>query len=248
MYLTIAPWKIILFLVSVMALSGENFVDFFNLFISGWGVHTISIVETLPIFSDTLPNLTSIITSNGQLTEVTSTHLSIFYVFLTHMLASYICYVFSKFACKIQIQSFSFAFPVNLTVPVSVSVLLILCGLRESDVCYFHSVLPDYLFFKSPPIYNLLDYLTNEYAWIWILWLISQSWITQHIWTPKCDKNASTDILFVSPLYNSLIIDQSLTMNRRRDDKEEHFKINVSPQFFYFFFNGTRVYEMFVTH
>lgn len=228
MYLTIAPWKILLFLLSVMALSGENFNDFFSQFVTGWGVHPVNIIETLPIFSDTLPNLTSIITSTGQITTIYSTHLSIFYVFLTHLLASYICYVFSKFACKIQIQSFSFAFPVNLTVPVAVSVLLILCGLRESDVCYFHHILPDYLFFTSPPIYNLLDYLTNEYAWIWILWLISQSWITQHIWTPKCDKNASTDILFVSPLYNSLVIDQSLTLNRRREDREEHFKINVS--------------------
>lgn len=45
MYLTIAPWKIILFLVSVMAMSGENFMDFFDKFITGWGVHPVNIIE-----------------------------------------------------------------------------------------------------------------------------------------------------------------------------------------------------------
>lgn len=38
-----------------------------------------------------------------------------------------------------------------------------------------------------------------------------------HIWTPKCERLASTERLFVTPMYNSLLIDQSLAFNRRRD-------------------------------
>lgn len=63
---------------------------------------------------------------------------------------------------------------------------------------------------------NMLHWF--QYAWIWLLWLLSQTWITLHIWTPKCERLASTEKLFVSPMYNSLIIDQSLALNRRRDD------------------------------
>lgn len=63
--------------------------------------------------------------------------------------------------------------------------------------------------------------LSYQYAWIWLLWLLSQTWITLHIWTPKCERLASTEKLFVSPMYNCLLIDQSLALNRRRDDDPE---------------------------
>jgi chitin synthase len=41
-------------------------------------------------------------------------------------------------------------------------------------------------------------------------------------------RNASTEKLFIMPMYDSLIIDQSLAMNRRRDEYEElgNFEVN----------------------
>jgi chitin synthase len=51
------------------------------------------------------------------------------------------------------------------------------------------------------------------------LWLLSQTWITLHIWTPKCERLASTEKLFCSLMYDSLLIDQSMGMNRRREDE-----------------------------
>ncbi len=57
-----------------------------------------------------------------------------------------------------------------------------------------------------------------QYGWIWLLWLLSQTWIALHIWTPKCERLASTERLFVTPMYNALLIDQSLALNRKRED------------------------------
>lgn len=41
-------------------------------------------------------------------------------------------------------------------------------------------------------------------------------------------RNASTEKLFILPIYDGLIIDQSLAMNRRRDEYEEFVDIEVS--------------------
>lgn len=60
-----------------------------------------------------------------------------------------------------------------------------------------------------------------QHAWIWLLWLLSQTWISLHIWTPKAERLATTEKLFVTPMYNGLLIDQSLALNRRRDDQAD---------------------------
>jgi len=52
------------------------------------------------------------------------------------------------------------------------------------------------------------------------LWLLSQTWITYHIWTPKGIRLARTEVLFVASHYNSIVLDQSLAMNRRRNEND----------------------------
>lgn len=71
-----------------------------------------------------------------------------------------------KFACKIMIQGFSYAFPVNLTIPVTLSLLISACGLRHEDPCFFHNSIPDYLFFESPPVYFLNDFISRQVIYI----------------------------------------------------------------------------------
>lgn len=61
-----------------------------------------------------------------------------------------------------MIQGFSYAFPVNLTVPVTMSVLIVACGLRHDDPCFFHNSVPDYLFFDSPDVNFLNNFITKE--------------------------------------------------------------------------------------
>jgi chitin synthase len=138
-----------------------------------------------------------------------------------HVLSSYLCYIFGKFACKIQIQTFSFSLPINLAVPLTVSSLILLCGLRHADPCAFHDTLPDHVFFRSPPGDFLFGYVFRQFVWLWVAWMFAQSWITRHLWRPKGMRNASTEKLFILPMYDSLVVDQSMAMNRRRDEYEE---------------------------
>lgn len=68
---------------------------------------------------------------------------------------------------------------------------------------------------------------------MWLLWLLSQTWVTLHIWTPKCERLATTEKLFVRPMYDSLLIDQSLGLNRRCDDEKD-----VKTEVFFNNFDG----------
>ncbi|XP_038118969.1 chitin synthase chs-2 [Culex quinquefasciatus] len=222
-YLFMAPYKIVFFLSAAIFVSGQSVTNFFAMFATGWGNHTIVVREMEAILSEKFPDLTSI-TSDLEVLHIFPTPNAVLWVALVHVLCSHLCYIFSKFSCKIHIQSFSMAFPINLTVPVTVTLLLVFCGLREADVCVFNGFLPDYLFFRMPPIYYLFDYVVNEFSWLWLLWLLSQTWITRHLWMPKSDRNASTEKLFVTPMYNCLLVDQSVAMNRRREDQEDFVK------------------------
>lgn len=221
-YMIVSTLKIACFMFMSILFTKIDFLDFFQKFNDGWGNHTIMVYESDSLLTDfdNFKSLSAVSVGTEEWPRYSSS-MAVFWILFTHAAASYVCYIFSKFACKIQIQTVSFAFPVNLTVPTAISVLLILCGFRATDTCAFHGFFPDYLFFNPPPVYNLGDYLLNEFAWFAIFWILSQTWITKHIWFPKSDKNAFTDHLFVTPLYNSLLIDQSVALNRRRIDQTE---------------------------
>lgn len=156
------------------------------------------------------------------------------------MLSAYFSYIFGKFACKIVIQTFSYAIPVCLTVPALVAGLVSMSELRNTDPCYYHGIIPDYLFFNSPALYSFSEYITQQHAWVWILWLISQVWVTWHIWTPQSERLVPTEKLYVTPMYNGLLIDQSLAMNRKQDDVPPVSKKNINkPKFvtnYYFYY------------
>ncbi|XP_044753771.1 chitin synthase chs-2-like isoform X2 [Coccinella septempunctata] len=139
-------------------------------------------------------------------------------ILIINFLSSYICYAFTKFACKVSIQEFSFAFAINQTVPVLISILIVMTGKYLEDECSHTDLFPAYLFFNPPPFYVLKDFLKQQYAWIWLIWLFSQVWVTMHIWNPKCEKLSKTEKLFMKPMYDAFLIDQSVCMNRRRND------------------------------
>lgn len=215
-------WKIILFfcsLVIILWFQGDYPMNLFNLFGDAFGPHKIIVEEVSVGLSASLPDV--IQTQIGDTVEMDADYYTVVYVLLIQIGAAYLCYIFAKFACKILIQGFSYAFPVNLTIPVSISLLIAVCGIRNGDPCFFHGTIPDYLFFESPLVFRLSDLAAREMAWAWLLWLLSQTWITLHIWTPKCERLATTEKLFVSPMYSGLLIDQSLALNRRRDDQAD---------------------------
>ncbi|XP_047000975.1 chitin synthase chs-2 isoform X1 [Schistocerca americana] len=223
-YVFISLWKMIAFFCSVvfiLFLQEENVDGFFSLVPNAFGAHKILVTEIKAVtIPDSLPDLHDAV-STGETVDIDAWNNTAFYVLLIHILGAYLCYIFGKFACKILIQGFSYAFPVNLTVPVCISLLIAACGVRIGDPCFFHNVIPDYLFFESPPVFSLWYSIYSQHAWIWLLWLLSQTWITIHIWTPKAERLATTEKLFVTPMYNSHLIDQSLGLNRRRDDQAD---------------------------
>ncbi|XP_068620828.1 chitin synthase chs-2 isoform X2 [Battus philenor] len=223
-YRFMSIWKILLFLLCILFciwLDGDEPAMFFQLFNSGFGPHNIVVEEIqIQLGGTVIPDLVNA-TLTGDSVEVSAVYKSAFYVMLIQMFAAYFCYIFGKFACKILIQGFSYAFPINLVIPLVVNFLIAACGLRNGDNCFFHGTVPDYLFFESPPVFSLSDFITRQMAWVWLLWLLSQTWITIHIWTPKAERLASTEKLFVLPMYNGLLIDQSMALNRKRDDHKD---------------------------
>ncbi|XP_018343297.1 PREDICTED: uncharacterized protein LOC108749229 isoform X1 [Trachymyrmex septentrionalis] len=222
-YMLVSVWKIMAFFISsilILHIKGDNVGHLFSMLSSAFGDHKITVTSIKSINSGSLPDLSEILT--GDITEVVNADFNTpIYVLLLQIAGAYFAYVFGKFACKILIQGFSYAFPVNLTIPVSISLLIAACGLRNNDPCFFHGTVPDYLFYESPLPNFLNDFVSKQYAWVWLLWLLSQTWITLHIWTPKCERLAATEKLFVVPMYDSLLIDQSMGLNRRRDDQPE---------------------------
>lgn len=226
-YTFISIWKMICFFCSVLLIiliRGDDLIrdfgDFFKLLPDAFGVHDIPVEELQVKQGITLTDIGEAV-PNDATDPVRAWENTAVYVLLIQILSAYLCYIFGKFACKILIQGFSYAFPVNLTIPVSISLLIAACGLRNGDPCVFHGTIPDYLFFQAPPAYFLSIFIKEQYAWVWLLWLLSQTWITLHIWTPKAERLATTEKLFVTPMYNALLIDQSLGLNRRRDDEAD---------------------------
>lgn len=169
--------------------------------------------------------------------EIDSQPNVVIYAILIQIISAWLCYVFGKFACRICIQRFSFAFPLILTIPVTLSMLIAACGIHFEDRCNSNQWLPTYLFwtchkipFMQPSLSSattggsdatIVSSFINIHAFMWLVWLISQAWITVHIWMPRCERLATTDKLFVNPMYCGVIIDQSLALSRRRDEESE---------------------------
>nr|WPA93971.1 chitin synthase 1 [Cacopsylla chinensis] len=223
-YAFVSFLKIVVFFCSglvFMTARGESCTEFFSKFHEAFSQHKIRIYEVKSsAFGTSIPDL-AVPNLTGDFRDIDSDDTFVLTVLLFQIFAAYICYIFGKYACKIMIQGFSYAFPVNLTIPVTISILISMCGLRNEDPCFFQNSIPNYLFFVSPSIYFLDDFILKQHAWVWLLWLLSQTWITLHLWTPKCERLATTEKLFVRPMYDSLLIDQSMSLNRRCDDEKD---------------------------
>ena len=220
-YFFISVWKIALFFSSMLLflhLTGHPIGPLFSDFTASFQSHNINVTRVIQrqVLTDNFPG--------GKLEEyipILSSGSTPLYFLLVQIFSAYFAYIFGKFACKICIQGFSFSFPVNLTIPVVVSILIAFCGVRNSDACFLNSYIPEYLYWKCSTGDFLNDFIAEDHGWIWLLWLLSQTWVTLHIWSPQCERLASTEKLFVTPMYVSLLIDQSLCLNRRRDDEGE---------------------------
>ena len=117
----------------------------FDLFKSSFDSHPLSVTERMDVVlegqsSDAYEELYT-----GQIFTAQNSPL---WVLLVQIGASYIAYIFAKFASKVQIQGFSFSFPLSAVVPICATLLLSGCGARAKDRCAFHHFMPDYVFFE----------------------------------------------------------------------------------------------------
>ncbi|CAI4232245.1 unnamed protein product [Auanema sp. JU1783] len=166
-----------------------------------------------------LPSAYNIFDNYVELNLFTSPYDALWIV-LVQVSAVFICYHSSNFACKVMMQRMGFALPMALSVPATVLVLSSTCSLRNDEPCHMTNALTKELFWKCFSNYNSLsDFILSPQTWIWLTWLGSQIWITIHLWTPKHERLARSEKLFILPYYIGAFVDQSLVFNRRRDDK-----------------------------
>lgn len=116
-------------------------------------------------------------------------------------------------------HQFGFAFPINLVSLGAVCLIVTLCAARNRDICAFHDVTSDYLFFEEFLFGNWNEFLSRWYTWFWLIWFISQIWITTHLWTTENERLAPAEKIFSTITYDSLMIDQCLALNRRTQNE-----------------------------
>ncbi|XP_076245365.1 chitin synthase chs-2 [Calliopsis andreniformis] len=217
----IAFWRSFIFILSVAVITtfkGVQIGEFFKFIPKK--TYSILLVE-----NSSSSVLTSGLTShysNGDAIILNDNISTPLYVFLIHSFCALFVYeaviVTAKFAYKTQMHKFSFALPINLTTPGAIFLIFMFCILRKQDVCVFHTLIPDFLFFKAPSYNRLTDFLLSWRLWCWIIWWLSQIWITIQLWLGENERLASTKKIFYNSTYDSLIIDQFFGLNKRKHE------------------------------
>ncbi|ODN00837.1 Chitin synthase 1 [Orchesella cincta] len=232
-YTFISLWKMAVFLAILVVgtkINEDSWSVAFNRFHQGFDTHNITVEEKRPpIDTSSNPETNVEYLKPGSFFEE-NVDSAVLWTMGVQMFAAYICYIFGKFACRICIQAFSFSFPILLSVPTTLAALVILCGIRNDDVCFWDSVFPGYLWWTCPEGEFWKDFFLREHTWVWVLWLLSQTWICLHIWTPKGLRLARTESVFATPMYNTFMVDQTLALNRRRD--EDHLEMDEDEEEF----------------
>ncbi|XP_011705416.1 PREDICTED: uncharacterized protein LOC105460624 isoform X2 [Wasmannia auropunctata] len=143
------------------------------------------------------------------------------YIFAIQAVCAMTMYQSCKFAYRTHMHQFGFAFPTNLASLGAVCLTVTLCIARNNNICAFYKVTPDYLFFKECLFLqgNWGDFLSKWYIWFWLTWLMSQLWITMHLWTTENERLALAERIFSTITYDSLMIDQCLALNRKTQNE-----------------------------
>ena len=161
-YLFISLWKSILFFGGawLIASTGSNsllrhpsHMFDFDLFKDSFDSHWLNVSERMDVV---LEGQSSDAYEELYMGTIMTLKNSPLWALLVQIGASYIAYIFAKFASKVQIQGFSFSFPLSAVVPICATLLLSACGARAKDRCAFHNFMPDYIFFEvlHLPEYN----------------------------------------------------------------------------------------------
>ncbi|KAL8565048.1 hypothetical protein ACOMHN_003424 [Nucella lapillus] len=164
----------------------------------------------------------SIFTSLDLVDEMSCHDYYPFFVAAVNIFCSVLCYKIAKSACKVLLQIPCLVIPLVLVTPLTL-VLLLLSYLDPDD---FRTVvgcssLPWADLGGSGKIGDFLEDLTVVF-WVPVGFAayFSLLHITGHVWNPRAERMTRTDKLFSKPLYCGVFLDQSLMLNRRRDEDD----------------------------
>ncbi len=93
-------------------------------------------------------------------------------------------------------QRIGFALPMALAVPFTIMALNAMCNRRATNACYMSNTIAKEHFWKcfgGEFGGGGADFVTNPQMWIWMSWLISQLWVTVHLWLPKHERLARSE-------------------------------------------------------
>ena len=150
-----------------------------------------------------------------------------FLVLLVQIISTYVAFQLSYFAFETRIELAGFALPVTVAPFLTLAALFTMCGRWTEDSCYYQEIFPSAVFFQCSPS-SFGDFLIDN--WFCVLAFFSQAWISHHIWTRRTLKLAKQELVFDTPFYDSLVIEQSLLLNRRMDDEAADVSIGQLDQ------------------
>ncbi|KAK1127233.1 hypothetical protein K0M31_003777 [Melipona bicolor] len=200
----IALWKCLIFISStIMILTFKK----------------IHIQEVFEFIWQSEYNIELIEMSNNKIIDtITDTSYISLFSFLLQVFCALLMYQAAKFAYQTQMHKFGFALPISLITPGTILLIMIFCALRKENSCILHDLIPDYLFFNAPKYDNITGFLLNWRIWCWIMWWLSQIWITVQLWLGENEKLAPIEKIFYNSNYDTFLIDQFLGLNKRKHE------------------------------
>jgi chitin synthase len=207
-YIFASIWKIILTLalMTVMMTAGNK--------------SCLSVLYFDIDFAQDCPHL---VNPSGNNVDSDAFHTEPYWIALIQILSCLMCYQFSKIACKVMLQVVSFSLPLMIAAPVIAGLFIANCEAWNVDQST-NPFLPPYLYWTCDINGISRGFLETLYSGYFLpvsfLWWLSFMWVTFHIWMPRVERLVQTERLFVQPLYCGVMLEQSMMLNRRRDDHD----------------------------
>ncbi|CAH1785466.1 unnamed protein product [Owenia fusiformis] len=143
-------------------------------------------------------------------------------IWLVQFSSSFVCYFAAKTASKLLMQEISVALPLLLSTPLTIILIVLGCEQWKRAPNFLQEFMPAFVFRHCSPLMSFSELFNlargDGMVMVMIGWWLSQLWITRHIWVPQSQRLAKTEKLFVLPMFCGVMIEQSLTLNRRKHE------------------------------
>lgn len=123
-----------------------------------------------------------------------------------------VCTYLAGLACKLHMQRTAFSLPLVIGPAVSLLLIFFQCEFDFLPI-YWHT--GGWFCPKSTDLYTLMIPIICAIL-VWLSYCITVS----HIWFPQSERMAKIEKLFVTPHFEGIFPDFTLTLRRRRNDKE----------------------------